>query len=114
LVDENVAPRVTAYLRQQADVRDVKEEGWFGWTDEALLGLAQREGRIVVTYDVNFAGLKRLRQDHHGIIFIRLQNMRADSVVAALQTFLAEHGYRNLSNTLATIQETRTRFRRTR
>ncbi len=114
LVDENAAPQVTAYLRGQGDVCDVKEEGLFGWADDQLLTLAQREGRIVVTYDVNFAALKKLQQNHPGIIFIRLRNMRPEAVIAALERFLMEHGQRDLSNTLATIEETRIRFRRTR
>lgn len=114
LVDENAAPQVAAFLRGQGDVRDVKEEGWFGWTDEELLSLAQHEGRIVVTYDVNFAALKKIQQMHPGIIFIRLRNMRADSVIAALQTFLTEHRQKDLTSTLATIHETRTRFRKIR
>jgi len=92
----------------------VKEEGWFGWADDQLLTLAQREGRIVVTYDVNFAALQKLQQNHPGIIFIRLRNMRPEAVIAALERFVVAHGQRDLSNTLATIEETRIRFRRTR
>ncbi len=114
LVDENVAPQVTAFLRGRGNVRDVKEEGWFGLPDEELLSIAQREGRIIVTYDVNFAALKKLQQDHLGIVFLRLRNLRSEAVIAALERFLAEHGQRDLTNTLATIEETRARFRKTR
>lgn len=107
LVDENVAPRVTAFLRGRGDdVHDVKEEGWFGLPDEDLLTHARREGRVVVTYDVDFAGLKKLQQDHLGIVFLRLRNLRPEAVIATLERFLAEHGQRDLTNTLATIAET--------
>lgn len=114
LVDENVAPRVTAFLRGRGNVRDVKEEGWFGLSDEELLSIAQREGRIIITYDVNFAALKKLEQEHPGVIFLRLRNLRPEAVVAALERFLAEHEQRDVTNTLATIEETRVRFRKTR
>lgn len=114
LVDENVAPRVTAFLRGRGNVRDVKEEGWFGLSDEELLSIAQREGRIIITYDVNFAALNKLEQEHPGVIFLRLRNLRPEAVVAALERFLAEHEQRDVTNTLATIEETRVRFRKTR
>jgi len=115
LVDENVAPQATVSLRGRGDnVLDVKEEGWFGWSDEALLRRAQREGRVIVTYDVNFAALKKLQQNQPGIIFIRLRNLRPEAVIAALERFLVEHEQRDLTNTLAIIEETRVRFRKTR
>src|SRR3972149_5874885 len=97
LVDENVAPRVTAFLRGRGNVRDVKEEGWFGLSDEELLSIAQREGRIIITYDVNFAALKKLEQEHPGVIFLRLRNLRPEAVVAALERFLAEHEQRDVT-----------------
>ncbi len=115
LVDENVAPRITVFLRGHGhNVRDVKEEGWFGLSDEELLSHAQREGRVVVTYDINFAALKKLQQDHSGIVFLRLRNLLPEAVAAALERFLAEHGQGDLTNVLATIKETRVRFRKTR
>ncbi len=115
LVDENVAPQVTAFLRERGDeILDVKEAGWFGLSDEELLRAARREDRITVTYDVNFAALKKLEQSHPGIIFLRLRNLRPEAAIAALKGFLEEHGSKDLTNTLAIIEEARVRFRKTR
>ncbi|MEZ4732342.1 MAG: DUF5615 family PIN-like protein [Caldilineaceae bacterium] len=51
LTDENISPKVVAFLRLAGvDVRDVKEEKWFGTADEALLDLAYQEDRFVLTH----------------------------------------------------------------
>lgn len=115
LVDENVAPAVTVFLRTRGDdALDVKEQGWFGRPDSELFALAQQEHRIVLTYDAEFAALRRLQREHRGIVFIRLRELRPASVVTALARFLEKYGARDLTNTIATLSEARVRFRRAR
>lgn len=115
LVDENVARQVTQFLRDRGhDVLDVKEEGWFGRSDAELFTLAEREGRVTITYDVDFAGLRRLSQSHPGIMFVRLRNLRPERIITTLDQFLRQYGDRDLADTLAVIQERRVRFRGTR
>ncbi len=115
LVDENVALAVAAFLRAHGDdVLDVKEAGWFGLSDAELFARAQRDGRVLLTYDAHFADLRKLRTRHPGIVFVRLRDLRPDQVVAAFGRFLAAYGKRDLTNTLAVLEETRVRFRRTR
>lgn len=83
LVDENVSPRVTAFLRSCGmDLLDVKENGWFGKEDVELLEKAYEEGRFVLTHDSDFGALavhagKRCR----GIIYIRSKNLHPDNVI---------------------------------
>src|SRR5260370_39005683 len=80
LVDENVAPAVTAFLRGQGmDVLDVKEQGWFGRTDADLLARAQQSARVILTYDADFGALRRLRRRHPGIVIIRMRHLQARS-----------------------------------
>ena len=48
LADENVSPKVVAYLRGIGiDVLDVKEQRWFGKEDVELLSTAYHEQRFV-------------------------------------------------------------------
>lgn len=55
LVDENVAPRVAEFLRaREHDVVDVKERRLFGLPADELFAMAQKEKRVVLTYDVDF------------------------------------------------------------
>lgn len=55
LVDENVAPLVTAYLRGRGELNS---------------SVRQEENRAITTYDVDFGAIRRLQQVHHGIACI--------------------------------------------
>jgi Domain of unknown function (DUF5615) len=63
LLDAHVSgPRIAEALRGSGhDVRAADSERELdGWTDEALLGLAAEEGRIMVTFDAkDFPGIAR-------------------------------------------------------
>ncbi|MBI3696105.1 MAG: DUF5615 family PIN-like protein [Acidobacteria bacterium] len=55
LSDENVHPEVVAFLRRQGwDVLDVKEKGWNGADDVALIRTAFEANRVVLTHDSDF------------------------------------------------------------
>lgn len=77
LTDENISPKVVAFLRQAGvDVRDVKEEEWFGTADEALLDLAYQEERFVLTHDADFGALAAHQgKPCYGILYLRLKNI---------------------------------------
>lgn len=72
LLDENI-PRPTAEeLRQFGhDVREVCGSELAGASDQTLWALAQREQRILVTTDRDFAAYRD--SAHHGILLIRLR-----------------------------------------
>ena len=58
LADENISPKVVAFLRsQRIDVVDTKERGWQGKSDDELLEAAYRENRWVLTHDSDFGSL---------------------------------------------------------
>ena len=66
-VDENIptmtvrAPRAMGH--EARDIRGTTDEGM---TDEAWWGMAQREGRLIITTDKGFAS--RRDTQHHGIL----------------------------------------------
>jgi len=86
LADENISPKVVAYLRRRgADVLDVKECGWQGKTDDEILEKAQADKRVSLTCDKDFGtlavyGLK----SHYGIIFIRPGDLRPGNIMRLL------------------------------
>jgi len=110
-----VATAVTAFLRgRDGDVLDVKEQGWFGKTDAELFTHAQQDGRVILTYDVDFGALRKLRQRHPGIVIVRLRHLHPNRVIASLDHFLKKYAAEDLTNGLAVLEETRVRFRRRR
>ena len=76
LTDENLAPRVVAFLRSEGfDVLDVNENGWQSEDDGPVLARALSDGRVVVSQDgdfgtltirdgIPFVGIVRLRPGH--------------------------------------------------
>jgi predicted nuclease of predicted toxin-antitoxin system len=56
--DENISPKVVAFLRQCGyDILDTKEQQWYGKDDEDLLNIAYQEQRFVLTHDSDFGTL---------------------------------------------------------
>lgn len=86
LTDENISPKVVAYLRKyEADVLDVKECGWQGKTDNEILEKAFIEKRVCLTCDKDFGTLAVYGQKpHYGIIFIRSRNLKPTNIIKLL------------------------------
>jgi predicted nuclease of predicted toxin-antitoxin system len=59
LIDENVPPAISRFLRHRGfDIKEV-HESYPGASDESLIELANREGRILVTFDRHFSDIHR-------------------------------------------------------
>ncbi|HHT9126900.1 MAG TPA: DUF5615 family PIN-like protein [Candidatus Brocadiia bacterium] len=85
--DENISPKVVAYLREHgADVLDVKECGWQGKTDSEILEKALIEKRVCSTCDKDFGTLAVFgKKPHYGIIFIRPRNLKPTNIIKLLK-----------------------------
>jgi predicted nuclease of predicted toxin-antitoxin system len=58
LTDENISPKVVAFLRQYGiDTLDTKEQNWYGQNDEDLMSTAYQDKRFVLTHDSDFGTL---------------------------------------------------------
>ena len=91
LTDENVHPKVVAYLRSKGlDVLDAKEQGWHGRSDHELLDEAYRLRRLVLTHDGDFGTLALLeRRPLIGVVRIRPGHIRAEIIIRAVEQLLA-------------------------
>ncbi len=90
LTDENVSPRVVAFLREKGcDVIDVKEKGWHGADDKFLMSIALQEKRFILTHDRDF-GTLAIHEGIpcYGIIYMRLGNLQVGHVIEVLDKFL--------------------------
>ena len=112
LTDENISPKLVAFLRQTgADVRDVKEEQWFGTDDETLLDIAYQEERFVLTHDADF-GTLAIHQGKpcYGILYLRLKNVKPATIIQTW-TELLQKELEIVSQSIWVIEETRVRIR---
>jgi predicted nuclease of predicted toxin-antitoxin system len=59
-LDENMPADLSTFLRNQGhDVADVGEEGLAGADDPPVLHAAAGEGRILFTFDLDFADIRQ-------------------------------------------------------
>lgn len=112
LADENVSPKVVAFLRSHdIDVLDSKEQGWQGRSDDELLETARREDRWVLTHDADF-GTLAIHEDKPflGIVFLRLRNLQPGNVVGVCERLL-RHDADFPGRALVVVEEARVRIR---
>lgn len=111
LADENIAPAVVDALRATGhDVLAVRD-GAQGASDDAVLRMALRDRRIVVTHDRDFGNVIRYPVGRHcGVIFVRLRNQSPPSVARILVSLFFSVSPRRFRNHLAIVTESETRF----
>ncbi len=112
LTDENISPKVVKFLRNFGlDVLDVKEQHWYGKEDEALLNIAYREQRFVLTHDSDFGTLAvNEGKPYYGILYLRLKNLKPTNVIRLCERVF--HKDLDVSpGTILVIEETRIRIR---
>jgi len=91
LTDENIQTTIVEYFRTLGfDVKDVKEEGLSGSTDEFLLNLAIQNERVIITHDSDFGNIVYQKDiDFTGIIYLRpghfLPNFTKQTIDAILE-----------------------------
>lgn len=112
LTDENISPRVVDYLRGNGvDVLDVKENGWFGSTDEELIKRALIEKRLIVTHDSDFGKLTFGQGlPCYGIVYLRPKNFKPHNVIKTLERLFSSR-VEIKKGVIIVVEDTRARVR---
>jgi predicted nuclease of predicted toxin-antitoxin system len=86
-LDENLPGGAAALLRGAGhDVHTVLDEGFGGAADSALLDACRIEGRVLVTFDMDFSDLRLYPPaDHKGIWVLRPYSHGVSSTLALLR-----------------------------
>ena len=110
LVDECTGPAVAHWLEQQGhDVFSVYDLAR-GIDDYEVIETAQIEERILITNDRGFGEkVFRERRPHHGVVFLRLADERAENKIRVLKRLLESYG-EILIDQFVVATETRVRF----
>ena len=110
IVDECVGPAVARWLQGQGhDVYSVYDQAR-GADDEAVIVIAGRERRILITSDKDF-GDKVYRDGalHSGVVFLRLDDQSTRGKIAAIERVLAIYPDR-VGGSFAVVTEKQVRF----
>jgi predicted nuclease of predicted toxin-antitoxin system len=113
LIDENVPPAVSTFLRNRGfDTKDVRKFE-LGASDETLMGLANREGRVIVTFDRHFSDILRYPlSSHSGVIRIRIHPPLIPDIVQAFEHFIERFDLVTMKGTLIVLERDGFRIRR--
>src|SRR3989344_6454959 len=93
LLDANLSPLTATYLHKlNIDTKSITQEHLGHLIDKDVAKLAQKEKRIIVTFDLDFGEIYYYReQGKIGIIVLRLKNQTVESINATLDNFLRQY-----------------------
>ncbi len=113
-LDENMPADFAAFLRHEGhDAENVFQEGLAGAIDPPVLAAATREGRVLLTFDLDFADVRHYPPDSHsGIVVFRVRDQRWAALEKLAIQLLESGDLQALQNGLAIVDETRVRLRR--
>lgn len=112
-VDENLPVEAAEALRQAGhDAVTVLEQEYGGSTDARLAALCQRESRILVTLDMDFADIRTYPPaEYPGLIVLRLRQQDKPHVLDVLAHLIPLLGQEPLERHLWIVEEKRVRIR---
>jgi predicted nuclease of predicted toxin-antitoxin system len=113
-LDENLGQSHAALLRGAGyEVNCVTDEGLSGTADADLWPFVCREGRFLITLDLDFSDVRQfVPGSHPGILLLRPNSHSRDAASAVLTRVLSEIPLQTLAGCLAIADERRTRIRR--
>ena len=90
LTDENISPESAAHLETLGyPCRSLCREGPRRLSDQKVVDLAKREGRVIVTHDLDFGQIYYFAEEGQmGILVLRLRHQTVEVVNDVLQRFL--------------------------
>lgn len=110
LAHENIASRIIIKILENGfDIKRIDKISP-GLSDDDIIEIAQKENRIILTHDKDFANIyKYPLKKHEGVILIRLKNQSPKNVIKYLIP-LIKQGKEKLNNSLAILNEQGTRI----
>lgn len=113
LIDANLSPDTAVYLRSALgfDAVHLRTLGLGELSDDEVVALAKREGRVVITFDLDYGEIyRRWESGHIGVILLRLEDQTASSVNGVLARFFRlEAAAIDIATSLVVLDGARTR-----
>jgi predicted nuclease of predicted toxin-antitoxin system len=112
-IDENLHEEAAELLRQNGhDAVSVYDQNMQGRKDEDVAAVCQREGRVIVTQDLDFSNILAFPpEDYAGIIVLRLHDPSRPSVLAVMRRLLPLLASEPLSGCLWSVDDVGLRIR---
>lgn len=113
-LDENVPAGLATVLNDEDhDAITVPQQGLQGSSDDVIWEAAQRENRLLITMDLDFADIRRLPPgSHQGVVVLRPSRQGRAAIRSLLQALLAEHDLRVFAGCIVIAEQHRIRIRK--
>lgn len=99
-------------LRLGDDVDTVQDEGLCGHSDDVIWEAAQREGRLLITQDLDFSDLRRyVPGTHCGLVLIRLNSPSRSQLSQKLLEIFRSGELDQWGGAVVTVTDTKIRVR---
>ena len=114
LLDMGLSPQTGAFLRARGhDAVHLREEQLHTLPDRLIVEKALAEGRVVVTFDLDFSRILALQQfARPSVVLFRLQSFTTDQVNQRLTDVLEAHAAELQEGAIVVVDPDRTRTRR--
>ncbi len=110
---ESVGPPQAESKRVGVPVETAADEGLVGQPDETVGAVAEREGRMLLTLDLEFADLRKHPPGNHpGIVLFRPRRFGPLAVNRLVEEFLRETDLEMLGGCVVVVDPSRMRVRR--
>lgn len=114
LADMGIAQRIVEWLRtEEHEAVHLREEGLQRMPNGEIFKKAASEGRIILTFDLDFGEIVALSSDRRvSVILFRLHNTRTPHVIDRLRKVLKDAGQALEQGAIVVVEESRHRARR--
>ena len=112
-LDENMPCDRLAAFAFADGMETVEQEGLSGRNDLAVWEASQREGRFLITQDLDFSDLRRfLPGTHHGILLLRLRTPSRRNINQRLEEILKFEDVESWKGCFVVATDSKIRVRR--
>jgi|ERR1700722_8510193 predicted nuclease of predicted toxin-antitoxin system len=113
-LDENLPFQIAPRLRSLGhDVHTTPEEGLSGSDDDHIWNATQREGRFLLTQDLDFSDARKFAPGtHYGIALIRLRAPNRDDLVTRTEQVFRFEDISTWPGSFVVVTEQKVRVRR--
>ncbi len=115
-LDENLPARLASRLRLLGhEVETPREEELTGALDLAIWEAAQRQGRFLITQDLDFSDARRfVPGTHHGLLLVRLREPSRRALLKRVEAAFREEDAAAWRGCFVVVTDRKIRVRRTR
>jgi predicted nuclease of predicted toxin-antitoxin system len=113
-LDENIPVRLAGVLTNLGhDVDTVASEGLKGKPDGDVWSVAKREGRFLITQDLDFSDVRPFKPGTHpGLLLVRLREPGANALLSRIRAVVQAEGLDSFARCFVVLTDRKLRIRR--